>query len=54
MPDLRDMPPDPFKEDGVEFQSIPDAKGRLDKLFDKLPDLIEKITEATSKAKKAE
>lgn len=32
-----------FGPDGVEVQPIPDRKGVLDKFFDKVPGLIEKI-----------
>lgn len=32
-----------FGPDGVEVQPIPDRKGLLDKLFDKVPPLVEKL-----------
>ena len=30
-----------FTEDGVRVEEIPDKKGPLDKIFDKIPDIIE-------------
>jgi uncharacterized spore protein YtfJ len=32
-----------FSDDGVEVVPIADKKGLLDKLFDKVPELIEKV-----------
>ena len=30
-----------FTEDGVRVENIPDRKGPLDKIFEKIPDIIE-------------
>jgi|GEM_PF-1341684 len=38
-----------FTEDGVEVMPIADKKGIIDKIFDKIPKLIEMIEEATNK-----
>lgn len=42
-----------FGPNGVDVQPIPDKKGLLDKLFDKVPALIEKVQELTEKPAKA-
>lgn len=36
-----------FTEDDVEIVPIPNPKGKIDKLLDYIPDLVERITEAT-------
>ena len=36
-----------FSDAGVEVLSIPGRKGKLDKLFDSIPTLIEKVQQAT-------
>lgn len=38
-----------FTADGVEVQAIPTKKGLLDKLFDKVPEVIELIEKAQGK-----
>ncbi len=39
-----------FTADGVEVQAIPTKKGLLDKLFEKIPEVIELIEKAQDKA----
>jgi uncharacterized spore protein YtfJ len=36
-----------FSADGVEILPIKDKKGLMDRLFDKIPDLVEMVKEAT-------
>jgi uncharacterized spore protein YtfJ len=38
-----------FTAEGVEILQIPERKGRLDKLLDQLPPLVEKLSAAVSK-----
>jgi uncharacterized spore protein YtfJ len=38
-----------FTADGVEVLSIPAKRGKLDKLFDSIPGLIEKVQKAAAK-----
>jgi len=38
-----------FSEDGVEVMPIADKKGLLDKIFDKVPDVIELVKKAQEK-----
>jgi uncharacterized spore protein YtfJ len=40
-----------FTADGVEVQAIPTKKGLLDKLFDKVPEVIELVEKAQDKAR---
>lgn len=42
-----------FTEEGVEIMPIPDQPGWLEKLLEKVPDLVSKITEAAQAAKPA-
>ncbi len=36
-----------FSDDGVEILPIKDKKGLMDRLFDKIPDLVDMVKEAT-------
>ena len=43
-----------FDEQGVQVQPIPTKKGLLDKIFDKVPDVIDLIQQATEGKQQAE